>query len=294
MSADGEITVAVKAEGVDDAAAEVSDADGDGGGSIAQAAGGGGDGGGGGLRGGLKRGGLIGGLAALVGPLLDVLEPVLAVLKAFLAPIQLAMLRIVTPALRKLLKVLPVWFRLVDQIEQLRNNVIDGLSNLLQAYVQFLTGLPGRIWRAFKAGASWLVNGATAIGGAVWSAIKSGASWIVEGATAIGTAVWKAIKAGASWVTDLVGAIADGVASLPGQIANALKSVIPSFATGGVVTGPTLASVGESGPEAIIPLDRLESMLGQDRGQQRPTQISFQGGLSAFVERVEQDPNIDL
>jgi len=34
------------------------------------------------------------------------------------------------------------------------------------------------------------------------------------------------------------------------------------FATGGIVTGPMRAIVGEAGPEAIIPLDRLDSMLG--------------------------------
>lgn len=32
---------------------------------------------------------------------------------------------------------------------------------------------------------------------------------------------------------------------------------IPMLASGGIVTGPTLALVGEAGPEAVIPLDRL-------------------------------------
>lgn len=38
---------------------------------------------------------------------------------------------------------------------------------------------------------------------------------------------------------------------------------IPMLAEGGIVTGPTLAMVGEGGgPEAVIPLDRLGSMMG--------------------------------
>ncbi len=37
---------------------------------------------------------------------------------------------------------------------------------------------------------------------------------------------------------------------------------IPALASGGLVTGPTLAMVGEAGPEAVVPLDRLNSLMG--------------------------------
>lgn len=35
---------------------------------------------------------------------------------------------------------------------------------------------------------------------------------------------------------------------------------IPELANGGIVTGPTLALIGEAGPEAVVPLDRANSM----------------------------------
>ena len=37
---------------------------------------------------------------------------------------------------------------------------------------------------------------------------------------------------------------------------------IPMLANGGIVTGPTLAMIGEAGPEAVIPLNRMGSMGG--------------------------------
>lgn len=37
---------------------------------------------------------------------------------------------------------------------------------------------------------------------------------------------------------------------------------IPAMASGGIVSGPTLAMIGEAGPEAVIPLDRLGTMGG--------------------------------
>jgi hypothetical protein len=38
------------------------------------------------------------------------------------------------------------------------------------------------------------------------------------------------------------------------------------FARGGIVTGPTLGLVGEAGPEAIIPLDRFDDVVGKRGG----------------------------
>jgi ElaB/YqjD/DUF883 family membrane-anchored ribosome-binding protein len=43
-----------------------------------------------------------------------------------------------------------------------------------------------------------------------------------------------------------------------------LSGGIPALADGGIVTGPTLALIGEAGPEAVVPLDRMGSMGGNN------------------------------
>jgi hypothetical protein len=43
------------------------------------------------------------------------------------------------------------------------------------------------------------------------------------------------------------------------DFSNIFPSGFTPFATGGIVTGPTRALIGEAGPEAVIPLDRLQS-----------------------------------
>jgi hypothetical protein len=70
-----------------------------------------------------------------------------------------------------------------------------------------------------------------------------------------------AIAAGAG----IGGGVAENAAVAAGILtqdqANELMSrrgLVP-FATGGIVTGPTRALIGEAGPEAVIPLDRLQS-----------------------------------
>jgi len=52
---------------------------------------------------------------------------------------------------------------------------------------------------------------------------------------------------------------------------------IPGFADGGIVTGPTLAMVGEKGPEAIIPLSQMGAMGGG-------VTVNVTGGLATSAE----------
>ena len=64
---------------------------------------------------------------------------------------------------------------------------------------------------------------------------------------------------------DLVGKVISALGKIPGvsSIAGAVGGLvgkIPGLADGGIVTGPTLAVVGEAGPEAVIPLSKMNQM----------------------------------
>jgi hypothetical protein len=54
------------------------------------------------------------------------------------------------------------------------------------------------------------------------------------------------------------------IIGLPGRGQTFGVPNIPMLADGGIVTGPTLALIGEAGPEAVVPLDRMGSMGGGD------------------------------
>lgn len=140
--ADGEIEVAVRAEGVDDAAADMG-GDGEGGGTA-----GAGDGDSGGLRTAI-RGGIIGGLiSTLLGPLLEVLEPITKILQAFVAPVAVLLLRILAPVLRFFLRLLPVYLDKFENFENLISKVLIALNPLfifLPSIVNFVSKLPGKL-----------------------------------------------------------------------------------------------------------------------------------------------------
>jgi hypothetical protein len=58
---------------------------------------------------------------------------------------------------------------------------------------------------------------------------------------------------------------------------------IPRMAEGGIVTAPTLALIGESGPEAVVPLDRMNTGGG--------VTVNVTGGLSTSAEIGESVVN---
>ena len=56
------------------------------------------------------------------------------------------------------------------------------------------------------------------------------------------------------------------IKGLPGRGTEVKFPKIPALADGGIVTGPTLALIGEAGPEAVVPLDRMGGMRGMGGG----------------------------
>jgi hypothetical protein len=62
------------------------------------------------------------------------------------------------------------------------------------------------------------------------------------------------------------------------RIVSTISSSIPKMADGGIVTRPTLAMIGEAGPEAVIPLSQMGNMGGSG------VTINVAGGLSTSAE----------
>jgi hypothetical protein len=100
--------------------------------------------------------------------------------------------------------------------------------------------------------------------GAMVQQTKSAARDIIKTKIAEGTASWAASALqGVPFPANAILAATAGI--VVGGIFNA---IIPPFAEGGIVSGPTLAYVGEGAgtsainPEVIAPLDKLKGMIG--------------------------------
>jgi len=78
-------------------------------------------------------------------------------------------------------------------------------------------------------------------------------------------AVIAGLEGGLNFAIKGLNIILDGIDKAAGPWVNfgEIPNVkLPRLAEGGITTGPTIAMIGEKGPEAVIPLDRLGSMGG--------------------------------
>jgi acid phosphatase family membrane protein YuiD len=145
-----------------------------------------------------------------------------------------------------------------------------------------VTKLPGKLWDLIVALGDWINNTA------VPKAIEYGGK-IAKG---IGDALTSGIKAAMNLMISLVedginGAISvanfliDGINVFsPKDIPHIPKVDLPELAEGGIVTRPTIALIGEAGPEAVVPLSRIG----------RPADIGTGGGII----NVQVDVKVDV
>lgn len=137
--------------------------------------------------------------------------------------------------------------------------VVRGVINVIGG---LLKGDWGRVWEGIKQ----IVSGTLK---QIWNNLHTQIKVLGAVASAAGHAIWNGIKAGAdaviSWIADKIAWIAGKIDWLAGKLGSlkdkgggilrGLSPVpLPHFAEGGIVSRPTIAMIGEGGPEAVVPL----------------------------------------
>jgi hypothetical protein len=114
-----------------------------------------------------------------------------------------------------------------DSIKAGAQDAIDFVKRIFNDVVSFFTGLPGRV-------------------AGIWSALFGGAQNAASSAFHGIADLWN------NTVGRLSFTIPDWVPGIGGK-----GFSMPHLATGGIVTQPTIALIGEAGPEAVIPLSAM-------------------------------------
>lgn len=114
-------------------------------------------------------------------------------------------------------------------------------------------------------------------GGALIGAFVDGmrnAGGVIEG---IAGNVWSAVRSLLNGAIDKINAALEFTISLPGPDLTVNPANIPHMAKGGIVNRPTLALIGEDGPEAVVPLGAKNRPRGGIPG------MSGGGGLTVNI-----------
>jgi len=165
-------------------------------------------------------------------------------------------------------------------------NLFTGLITWLG---ENLAKIPGLIWDALAGLGTWIWNGIIGalaglgdilgkFGQWLWDSITGAitglanilggfASWLWNSITGAITGLGDILGKFGQWLWDQITGALSGVGDFLGDIGGSISDtlgihgdLIPGlhlFAEGGIVTRPTAGIVGEAGPEAVIPLDKM-------------------------------------
>lgn len=170
----------------------------------------------------------------------------------------------------------------------------DGFQTVIQV-ISALTGVTNMLTAAKQGEAAATATATTtAVTGAAQEIAASTAKTAVKSAETTANVSAAASGALAAHAAIPFVGIALGLAAVAAMVA-AMKS-IPKFADGGIVSGPTLAMVGEyagasGNPEVIAPLDKLRSMLAPSQGY-GSGDVNFRIKGRELVGLIEKENNI--
>ncbi|MFA8415091.1 hypothetical protein ACEPTV_33130, partial [Burkholderia pseudomallei] len=174
----------------------------------------------------------------------------------------------------------------------------EAWTNLMTGF-QFIGGEVSRWWQedflgGIERGATWLAGKVLEVIGfftSIPDKIGQAFQWV-------GDMLYKAaysIASAIAWLwNNTVGkidfTIPDWVPLIGGNHIHFPQIVVPALAAGGVVLGPTLALIGEAGPEAVVPLTE-GGRYGFGGGSDRPIEVvvKLDGSVIARVVRKHND-----
>lgn len=185
-----------------------------------------------------------------------------------------------------------VWSDVVNAISSAWGTIATWVdSNVIQPVINFFTQIPGDV---------------TGIASQVFSNFTSGLStignWVLSNVVDPVVNFIKGIPGKIAGIGgDIVDAIVKGISAGAGKILSAIKSIIPGplqsalnfigLAEGGLVTSPTIALVGEAGPELVIPLSKLDAQFQtgiKDTPTQLMSNLTSSSGRSTLSGGIQQ------
>lgn len=140
-----------------------------------------------------------------------------------------------------------VWGAIQIAVKKVADFFMAYVWPVIQKAIGFIIGYYSTLWTAFTKVVGWIVPKVQALGGVF---------------VAVGETIYGAFKRafnGIAWLwNNTVGRLSFGVPDwVPGMGGKGFDVPdIPMLAKGGIVSRPTLALIGEAGPEAVVPLSR--------------------------------------
>ena len=152
------------------------------------------------------------------------------------------------------------------------NGAISGVSSLVTLIANIITGAVGLIVGAISFVISGIIKVITGFVKFIVDAVVGGIQWIISIPGKIKNGIVDGFKSIFNGVTGIYNGFAKKMKfKIPKWVPivggkNFKLPQIPQLAKGGIVNSPTLAMIGEDGPEAVVPLNRKNNPKGTGLG----------------------------
>lgn len=172
----------------------------------------------------------------------NVLKPVIDWVIKNLGPPIAGALKLVIETVKQAIKIV---LQIVNDLMSGISDVLGGIRKVLSGLIDFITGVFTGNWKKAWEGVKKIFSG-------IWDTlkgiVKAPLNFIIDAVNKLIRGLNKFKINIPEWVANLIGmrAASFGI-NIP---------TIPRLAKGAVVTGPTVAQIGEAGQEAVLPLER--------------------------------------
>jgi len=181
-----------------------------------------------------------------------------------------------------------IWEELKVFIEETLNFILQIWTEIWQSIIDFFTPIWEKIGNAINTGVLFIKKIFKEVKDpvvAAWKALWEGVKNVAVGAAEV---IKNTVRNIINFIIDKINKfinLINEIKNKAGKFGKALPNLpnIPRLAKGGIVTAPTIAEIGEAGPEAVIPLNKMGS-LGT------VVNITVNGDISGedLIEKVQQ------
>lgn len=187
-----------------------------------------------------------------------IVDKVVPVIVEFYSIYLTKLIEVIAFVVTALIRLISFWVRVIGKIHEVGEAIGEFAAVAVEKITGFVTGVQTAFTEAFTAVRDFITGVFDAVADSIETTMKSAINFVISGINRVINA-WNGLRFEVPQFTIGIGSASQTFGPFSLGTFN-LDNVVP-LAEGGIVSQPTLALIGEAGPEAVVPLSRGGSSM---------------------------------